>query len=149
MTDSTPLAVIVGFFAGITLVVSFAIFLHSIPISIVKNRISNQISTIIIPQKVGDPENNFEPQILKVMIGVNNTVRWINQDSVINWVSADNLTDPSFYAAAPSILIANGTSNNVILPGHVFEYTFTQLGKIGYHGKPWQRGIVQVLPLDQ
>ena len=84
--------------------------------------------------------------MIKVVIGVNNTVRWINQDSVINWVAADNYTDPSFHAAAPDPSSIMGTPNNVLLPGHTFEYTFTKPGTIGYHGKPLQRGIVEVLP---
>ena len=73
-----------------------------------------------------------------MVIGVNNTVRWVNQDVVTAWIAADNESDPAFY---------NATKDPVfILPNKTFDYTFVKTGEFGYHGKPWQRATVVVLP---
>jgi plastocyanin len=82
----------------------------------------------------------FEPQVIKVVIGVNNTVRWINQDSVAHWIEPDDDKDPGFIAATnPSDPVS------FIQPNEYLEYTFTKAGEYGYHGKPWMRGTIIVL----
>lgn len=87
---------------------------------------------------------NFEPQIITVVIGINNTVRWINQDSVPSSVMADS--DPDFINAttAPS---GNPTEESFLLPGESFQYTFTKPGEYGYHSvpHPYMKGTVIVL----
>jgi plastocyanin len=81
--------------------------------------------------------NSFEPQVITVLVGVNNTVRWVNESDEIAMLSADNDSDPGFYKATGDFVF--------IMPHKSFEFTFTSLGEIGYHGKPWQRGSVIVL----
>jgi plastocyanin len=109
---------------------------------------SPQITTVTIPQGAEDPTSgkNYEPQYIRVMIGINNTVKWINDDTTLSSVFADNQTDPNFFDATHQ-----QTSEkilNVLKQGESFEYTFTKAGYFGYHGEPhpWMRGWVTVLP---
>jgi plastocyanin len=90
-----------------------------------------KVAIVIIPEGSSLPtseHNNFEPAVITVVIGVNNTVRWINQDVVGSKISADDKSDPAFW---------NITENAPLLsPGETFEFTFTKLGAYGYHSEP-------------
>lgn len=101
---------------------------------------NDAVSVIVIPADSGllsSPLKSFEPRMIKVVIGTNNTVRWVNQDFDFTLIAADNASDPGFY---------NATKNFVLLgPNETFEYTFTKAGEFGYHGRPWQRGTVIVV----
>lgn len=131
------LPVIIGLAIGIAFVVLFATMFANQRTTVPS--IGKRVSEVIIPRNavmVGNPA--FEPNPIKVMIGVNNTVRWVNQDDAWAWIAADNESDPAFY---------NATKDSVfILPNKTFDYTFTKAGEFGYHGKPWQRATVVVLP---
>ena len=119
-----------GLVAGVAFVVLFA--LHDFA----------RESTVIIPEGSSVPENgrNFTPETITVMIGVNNTVVWVNQDMVPGSVRANDQSDPDFFAAANKPIF--------LLPGDEFRYTFTRSGEFGYHSEPhpWKHGTVIVLP---
>ncbi|MEP0826216.1 MAG: hypothetical protein HRF40_12090 [Nitrososphaera sp.] len=87
---------------------------------------------------------SFEPETIKVMIGVNNTVRWINPDYIAHWIGADDQSDPEFYNAT-----GGEQGSKLIAPGDFFEYTFTRAGEFGYHGKPSMRGTVIVVESEK
>lgn len=118
------------------------------------NNITN-VSTVIIPN---DSENarsvkNYEPTYLVVVLGINNTVRWVNQEEIMNFIAADNQNDPNFFDATSKQTYLNvQEDNNVnppnfLRPGESFEYTFTKSGYFGYHGThQWQHGWILVLP---
>lgn len=127
------------------------------------------VASVTIPQgssmMVDGQKETFVPQVITVVVGVNNTVRWTNQDSVTAFIEADNdRMDPAFFKATtlPESVVTSAdgqmtsaTSDignlqlpNVLQPGESFEYTFTIPGEYGYHGKPWQRGTVIVLPAE-
>ena len=57
-----------------------------------------QYSLVEIPYNAAS-STTFEPKVTKVVIGVNNTVRWVNKDTVPTWIEADNNADPNFYNA--------------------------------------------------
>jgi plastocyanin len=104
--------------------------------------------TVIIPEGSSLPDsehNNFEPETIKVVIGVNNTVRWMNQDSVSSSIRADDKIDPEFYDATH--LDENSEARLLLNPSETFEFTFTRPGEFGYHSEPHphKRGIVVVL----
>lgn len=113
--------------------------------------------TVIIPEGSSSPTselNNFEPEVIKVVIGVNNTVRWINQDAVMSSVVADDYDDDGFYNATKEQCENDDYQNCKIIPsknflnaGESFEYTFTMPEEYGYHSvpHPHKRGIVIVL----
>ncbi len=102
---------------------------------------------VVIPEGVSSG-GTFEPQVIKVIVGYNNTVRWVNEDNTAHFIEADNDTDLDFYRKTT---YANSDANRVDLlePGDSFIYTFTKLREIGYHGKPWMRGSVIVLENTQ
>jgi len=72
----------------------------------------------------------FSPPTITVVIGVNNTVIWTNDDSAEHTVTA---TDGSFNSGS-------------IEPGQTFAYTFTAPGTYTYYCTihPWMRGTVIV-----
>ena len=93
----------------------------------------------------------FDPQLVKVVIGVNSTVNWINHSGGTNAVWADGTSagDPDFYGAThPTSVVYNlDLQNNTMGPNQSFAYTFTKPGIIQYHGYPFLTGTVIVLPL--
>ena len=111
---------------------------------IIENYSTTNVSAIIIPKDSEDQSSgkNFEPKYLVVVLGVNNTVRWINEADVPNTLFADNQDDPLFWNATHSI------SNGMLFDGRTFNFTFTKLGEFGYHTEPhpWLHGWVLVLP---
>ena len=114
---------------------------------------SPQITTVIIPQGAEDPSSgkNYEPQYIRVIIGVNNTVKWINDDTATSSIFADNQNDPNFFNATNTQTnLPNYKLPNNLQPGESFEYVFTHVGYFGYHSEPhpWMRGWVLVLPQD-
>jgi len=87
--------------------------------------------TVINPKGSGtNPNLTFEPQVVKVKIGVNNTVVWVNEDDVTHAVVA---RDGSF----------NFPSVN---PGQSVSFTFTKPGRFDYYCNlhPWMTGTVIV-----
>jgi len=108
--------------------------------------------TVVIPKgsSLADSEHhNFEPAVIKVVIGLNNTVKWINQDIAFSSIRADDMSDPEFYNATH--LDEKSDVALLLKPGETFEFTFTKPGDFGYHGEPHphERGTVIVLPASE
>ena len=92
------LPVTIGLAAGIALILLFAIIYENQRTTIPS--IGKPISEVIIPHGAYLINNTaFDPNPIKVAIGVNNMVRWVNHDIVAAIIKADNLTDPAFYNA--------------------------------------------------
>ncbi|MGH9992342.1 MAG: hypothetical protein ACREAZ_06835 [Nitrososphaera sp.] len=96
---------------------------------------------VVIPN---DPDpsaqrTNFEPFLTKVILGVNNTVVWINEDAVSHRL----IVEPDI----PNTLDFTPVS---IHPGSSFQQTFTHAGSLYYadRDRPWMRGAVLVIPRD-
>jgi len=88
--------------------------------------------TVLMPVGVGsDTSVNFSPATITVIIGQNNTVTFVNKDSVVHTVTAN---DGSF------------DSGN-IAAGASWTYTFTTAGNFTYHCvyHHWMVGTVIVL----
>ena len=108
-----------------------------------------KVVIVIIPEGSSLPtseHNNFEPAVIKVIIGINNTVRWVNQDSTFSSIRADeDASDPQFWRATHLDEISN--VNLLLSPGDTFEFTFTKPGEYGYHSEPHphKHGTVIVL----
>jgi plastocyanin len=108
------------------------------------------VSTVIIPEgaSLQNSSKHFEPSVIKVVIGQNNTVRWVNHDSVMSSVVADDSNHGSaFYDATQIEDNAEMLTNNFLLPNKSFEFTFTEAGEYGYHSvpHPWMTGTVIVV----
>ena len=89
--------------------------------------------TVHIPSGTGSNQSlNFTPSAITLVAAVNNTVTFVNQDSVMHTVTAN---DGSF------------TSGD-ILPGKSWTHTFA-VGTYGYHcyyHPSWMKGTITVLP---
>lgn len=86
-----------------------------------------------VSQGAGGPSNpkGFSPDVITVVIGVNNTVTWINDDSIDHTVTSDT-----------------GLFNSEILvPGASYSYQFTSPGNYTYGCEfhPLMKGTVIVL----
>jgi plastocyanin len=83
---------------------------------------------------------------MNVTIGIDNKVRWQNEDVVQVSILADDDSDSEFYNTTHD---ASGgpTLASSLYPSETFEYTFTKPATYGYHCSfhPWMRGSVTVL----
>lgn len=72
---------------------------------------------------------DYSPQNITVVIGVNNTVTWINNDNAVHTVTDNGVFDSGY-----------------IQPGQSWSYTFTTPGTYEYHCSlhPWMTGTVIV-----
>ncbi len=79
-----------------------------------------------------DPRLGFSPENVTLVIGVNNTVVWKNEDST--WHTAHS-NIPEF-------------DSRIVDPGQSFTYQFNRPGKYPYHcdPHPWMTGIITVKP---
>ncbi|PSN91074.1 hypothetical protein B9Q03_05130 [Candidatus Marsarchaeota G2 archaeon OSP_D] len=79
---------------------------------------------------------NYHPALIVVVIGVNNTVVWDNNDNVAHTVTARSVPNGA-------TMFNSGNLN----PGQTFEYTFTVPGNYTYYCEyhPWMVGKVVVL----
>jgi len=80
----------------------------------------------------------FSPDTVTVVIGVNNTVQWTNDDSSAHTVTSNSGSPASF---------DSGESGPLTTPGGTFQFTFTVPGTYHYHCSfhSWMQGTVVVL----
>ena len=116
----------------------------------------SRITIVIIPQDsaLESSGRNFDPQVITVVNGMNNTVRWHNQDLTLYTVVASSNDDPLFYNATRIQCENNDYQDCVVIPGKnqlppdgTFEFTFTKPGVFDYHSvpHPHMKGTVIVL----
>ena len=82
------------------------------------------------PDSATNTSMSFEPAYVKVVIGVNNTVVWVNDDTALHTVtSTARLFD------------------HQLQPGQRASYTFTRPGRYEYFCTvhPWMQGVVEVV----
>jgi plastocyanin len=105
------------------------------------------VSTIVITEgaALADSGKGFLPPTITVVMGINNTARWVNQDDTAHFIEAD-YNDSQWFEATR--LSRDFSSKNALEPGETFEFTFTKPGEFGYHSvpHPWKHGTVIVLP---
>lgn len=110
-----------------------------------------QVVIVRIVDGASDPNNPkfLDPQVVTVVIGVNNTVRWVSEDTVPHTITSDSgYKDPSTGMPFNVRERPQEEGGPFVMPGNSWEFTFTQPGEYGYHGEPhpWMRGTVIVLP---
>jgi len=89
------------------------------------------VVTVIIPEGASvNLHLGFEPAKITIVIGINNTVIWKNEDS--DWHTAHS-NIPEF-------------NSGLIQPGDSFTHTFERAGTYPYHcdPHPWMTGVVTV-----
>ena len=98
--------------------------------------IPHEVSVVIIPKGAAIEGNEMLiPEVITVVLGVNNTVTWVNHDDTAHGISSDK-----------GGVNAWGTSG-VLNPGKTYSHTFNESGVFPYHGEPhpWMTGTVIVL----
>ena len=104
---------------------------------------SSTVSTVIINIPAGVATNqslNFEPASVTVVIGVNNTIEWVDHDTVAPH-TVTSLTVPA--GASP---FDSGTSK-LLENGSTFAVTLTVAGTYTYHctlHPQWMKGTILV-----
>jgi hypothetical protein len=99
--------------------------------------LGKSISPVIVIIPAGSAENprlSFTPSLVRIVIGVNNTVIWKNEDS--EWHTAHS-NIPEF-------------DSKMIPPGTSFTHTFQRSGSYPYHcdPHPWMTGLIIVVGSD-
>lgn len=145
MTSTISMPVIVGLASGIALIAVFSLFSTSSP-----NHGSKEISIVVIPEGASIESNPsfLVPDVIKVKIGVNNTVRRVSQDTVPHGLTSDiGYIDP-LTGAAFDTMQSSELGGGFLVQGDTFEFTFGEAGEYSYHGEPhpWMQGTVIVLP---
>jgi nitrite reductase (NO-forming) len=98
---------------------------------------SPELTRITMVANAGtDNSLGFSPSVVKVVIGVNNTIEWINEDSVPH--------------TATSTSVPNGASqfdSGPLNPGDIFTVTLTVPGTYEYHCiyHSWMTGEIEVV----
>jgi plastocyanin len=90
------------------------------------------LGLVTIPSGTGsNPDLSFQPKDFLLIIGVNNTVKFVNLDSVPHSVTAD---DGSFDSGS-------------IAGGHFWTHTFTTTGTFTYHCSyhSWMKGTMTIV----
>ncbi|MEO9363673.1 MAG: hypothetical protein ABI348_07215 [Nitrososphaera sp.] len=156
-------AIVIGLAGGVILLAVFALWWWtttshtSTQDVIAPGTDTPAVSSVTIPEGASSVASgkNFEPSVIKVVIGTNNTVRWINNERATVSIIDDGFgVDPNFTAATPSPFFASGGQQhqkNLLASGESFEFTFIRPGVKHYHSEPypWMRGTVIVLPPSQ
>jgi len=90
--------------------------------------------------------DNFMPKRISVVLGQNNKVVWINEDSTPHTVTSnDKYVDP-FSGAFDTLEHKDKLTTGYLMPGDRFEFVFTKPGEYKYHcvPHPWMQGTVIV-----
>lgn len=89
--------------------------------------------SVKIPKGASNPDCGkcYVPSVIKVVLGVNNTVRWTNLDDVPNSV----INDKGFFDSGP------------IMSNQTWSFVFQKVGMYQYHSEsyPWMKGEVIVM----
>jgi plastocyanin len=98
-----------------------------------------QSVTVTIPSGASIPDGNvtFMPKDVTVVLGVNNTVVWINENINPERLIGEDENMPGGFGKIKGLIEPNGGT---------FAFTFTEEGTYNYqsHIHPWLRGTVTV-----
>jgi plastocyanin len=85
---------------------------------------------IVVGASSNQTTPGYSPQTITVVIGVNNTVTWVNNDNALHTVTSD----------------AKAFDSGPISSGHSFTLNFTTVGQFQYHCTfhSWMHGTVLV-----
>lgn len=136
-SDGIAAAVVAGLFTGAAFIVLFSVFFSN----------SQLATVVVIPAGASIELNSYEPAFVKVTVGVNNTVRWINQDSVPHGIRSDDGYKDPLTGIPFDSYTKSGNGSSFLMPGEAFEFTFREPGEYHYHMEPhpWMQGTVLVL----
>lgn len=136
------IAIIIGASIGTVYYTSFYL-----PESLAKPQVDeailNPTKSTIIEMIMGssspEQQDNYMPKLLKIQLGVDNHVVWINKDATPHTVSPDNESLTDSYSGIFG-------SPGVVKPNESYEFTFTEPLTFSYHCSPhpWMVGTIDV-----
>lgn len=131
-----------------TLAVVAAIVLLNLSVLAVAHKSGPDAVTVVIPRGTAHAlyASDFQPEKITVVIGVNNTVRWVNLDDHVHMVTVDGVAmgDMEMDRVAMGPLGFHGDLGRM---GATFTHTFEAEGNYSYHcpPHPWMEGYVEVV----
>jgi len=138
---SKKIPIIAAIVTGVALAVAAGITINS---AVPRNTFALDILhppqsvTVIIPANasIADTNPTFDPKEITVVLGVNNTVVWINQNNSPERVVGEEVNAPGDF----------GKIRSLIEPGRTWAFTFTEEGTYNYLSDihPWLTGTVIV-----
>ena len=112
-------------------VTSTVVTTPTVPMTVVDASRSGVVQVVIADDsgENDDGATRFDPPVITLVLGLNSTVTWINQDSIPH-----------------SVVTASGFSSGDIAPGHAYTYTFTAAGTYSYYCGyyPIMSGVITV-----
>lgn len=86
--------------------------------------------------------NFFVPKFMRSTIGVDSKIIWQNDDEVAHTVTSDDGYTDQINGKFDSL-----DTIGLVSPGGTYEFTFTKVGKYGYHCEPhpWMQGEIEVI----
>jgi plastocyanin len=94
-------------------------------------------SIVTIPQNAYvEGGQHLNPQEITVVLGINSTVTWINEDDVSHGIVSDDSKH-------------NWSSKGIFKPGESFSVTFNKTGIFGYYGQPHPSMTGKVIVLEE
>lgn len=99
------------------------------------SRSKSDVSVMILKgASKADCEKCYLPSVIKVVLGINNTVTWKNLDDVPSSV----ISDKGFFNSGP------------ILSNQTWSFVFQKVGSFSYHSEPhpWMKGTVIVKKME-
>ena len=98
-------------------------------------------STIQIASGTGASNGalNFSPQSIKVVVGVNNTISWVNNDNTEHTIT--------FTSAPSGVSTSSISDSNNLTPGNTYTVTLTTPGTYQFHCQfhSFMQGTITVL----
>ena len=90
--------------------------------------------SIVLDSYLADNAEFYVPIDVSVILGINNTVTWVNNDTVAHTATSDS-SQP------------NSWDSNFILSDESWSYTFTRAGINNYHctPHPWMKAAITVI----
>jgi plastocyanin len=100
--------------------------------------------TVTIVEGSANPgqERNYVPKEVRGILGVDNTIIWINEDTTAHSVTTDNGFEDRINGRFDSL-----ATIGLIKPDDAWNFTFTKKGEYSYHCKPhpWMTGKVEIV----
>lgn len=93
---------------------------------------------IVLGSANADQQDNYQPKIANIQLGIDNHVIWTNSDDTAHTVTPDHTTVDSYSGEFGSL--------GVIRPGETYEFLFTESNEIPYHcdPHPWMTGMLEI-----
>ena len=91
---------------------------------------------MIIGSADPNQQDNFVPKLVNIQLGIDNHIIWNNIDDVAHTVTPDHRTEDTYSGEFGS--------TGVVMPGEIYEFTFTEPHEITYHcaPHPWMTGTL-------